>query len=222
MLRPASRKSNPRCRVPTTSVASTASALLLSASAGLAIFRDPAGRTTTTASRCPARGYQFVLCRSIIEPAIETILNGENAMTRMEARPQPTQFNSASSNTTWATRLSSRRCSRCSRTKSRRSSPSANSSRSSNAKGMSRRGFALQPGGGYAPYWFPALVAGTLGALGIRAPYRFSLATLLIVTALVAVVLGTGVVASSVATWTAPNFPTCPHCWIAHLLIVMR
>jgi hypothetical protein len=41
------------------------------------------------------------------------------------------------------------------------------------------------------PHWVPALVFGALAAaFGIRTPYRFSLRTMLIVTTLVAVVLG--------------------------------
>jgi hypothetical protein len=47
------------------------------------------------------------------------------------------------------------------------------------------------------PHWAPALVFGVLAAaFGIRAPYRFSLRTLLIVTTLVAVVVAAVVIAA--------------------------
>jgi hypothetical protein len=49
---------------------------------------------------------------------------------------------------------------------------------------------------GSVPHWAPALAFGALAAaLGIRAPHRFSLRTLLFVTTLVAVVLGAVVIA---------------------------
>jgi hypothetical protein len=47
------------------------------------------------------------------------------------------------------------------------------------------------------PHWFPALVFGALAAaFGIRAPYRFSMRTLLIACTVVAVVLGAVVIAA--------------------------